>query len=208
MHKQKTDSWLEFRRGKWNASETHALMNAKDDFTQAGLTYIYTVASERMGSNRNEISSDAIRWGNKYEPFARDEYSLRTGYEVKEVGSVAHPDHPMVACSSDGIIVGEKGGWECKCPMNPANHVKYMHDVKNITSKHMTQLQQNMWINDLEWMDFSSFDPRIETSSFNLYTVRFHRDDKYIKRLEERINKAEEMVTEIVDSIIKRKGDF
>ena len=72
----------------------------------------------------------------------------------------------------------------------------------------MTQLQQNMWINDLEWMDFSSFDPRIETSSFNLYTVRFHRDDKYIKRLEERINKAEEMVTQIVDSIIKRKGDF
>jgi len=50
----------------------------------------------------------------------------------------------------------------------------------------MPQVQGNLWINDREWCDFISFDPRIDGDG-RLFIKRIYRDETYIKNLERRV---------------------
>ena len=200
MIKQGSEEWLENRRGKLNASETHIFMHKSDKITQGAMTQIYKILAERMGSQQPSTSSKAMSWGVDNENEAREAYIDKTGYCVEEVGSISHEKYPFICGSPDGVVIDEGGGIEIKCPYAPENHIKYADDLDFIKSKHYTQIMQNMWINDSQWWDFISYDPR--NKEMPIFIHRFHRDEKYIAFLEERLLRAEGLIQEMYENIL------
>ena len=206
MIEQGSQEWLENRMGKFNASETQVFMGKSPKLTQGAMTQVYKIVAERMGSNQPNKSSEAMRWGVKYENEARDTYIDRTGYCVEEVGSISHEQYSFICGSPDGVIIDERGGIEIKCPHAPENHIKYASDVEFIKSKHYTQIQQNIWINDSLWWDFISYDPR--SKQLPIFIHRFHRDEEYIKMLEARLLNAEQVAQQMYNEILNPNVEF
>ena len=126
------------------------------------------------------IKSYAMTWGTESEAFARAEYEAQTGAIVREVGFIKHADIPWVGASSDGLV-GEYGAIEIKCPFNSAVHLKTIRD--GMPGDHMAQVQGQMWVLGLSWVDFISYDPRLPPA-LRLHVQRIERDEKYIKDLE------------------------
>ena len=236
MIEQGSKDWLEFRCGKFNASEAGVLMNygtvfdIKDDtdpsllvwgeeikvelktktkrcfrpyFSDGGITLIETIVAERMGSRRKEINCSAVRWGSENEPHAVEEYMERTGFCVEETGSIPHDKYPFICGSPDGVIVEDGiavGGLEVKCPESIQNHIKYARNVDYIKKKHYHQIQQNIWINQTEWWDFVSYDPR--NVHMPIYINRFDRDNEYIEEIEHKLLLAESVANQMYEEIL------
>ena len=239
MIEQGSKEWLEFRCGKFNASECGVLMNygttfdIKEDtdpakmvygetievklktktklcfrpyFSDGGITLIETIVAERMGSRRKEVNCSAVRWGSENEPYAIEAYIEETGFCVEEVSSIPHEKYPFICGSPDGVVVDENGGIEVKCPESIQNHIKYARSVDYIEKKHKHQIQQNMWINEADWWDFVSYDPR--NRAMPIFIHRFKRDEEYIKKIEERLLLAEEVAQQIQHDIMFPNCEF
>ena len=206
MIEQGSKEWLEGRMGKFNASETHVFMSKSPKLTQGATTQVYKIVAERMGSHQPKKTSEAMRWGVELEDTAREAYIDKTGYCVEEVGSIQHEAYPFICGSPDGVIIDERGGIEIKCPHSPENHIKYAFDVEYIKSKHYTQIQQNIWINDSLWWDFVSYDPR--SRELPIFIHRFERDDEYIKMLEARLLSAEQVAQAMYNEIVNPNLEF
>jgi hypothetical protein len=67
---------------------------------------------------------------------------------------------------------------------------------------HMPQVQGQMWILDLEWVDFGSYDPRMPPN-LKLYIQRIQRDQKYIDILQKEVLQFLDEVQTKVDSFLK-----
>lgn len=146
--------------------------------------YLLRLVVERLtGEPVQTASSFAMQWGTDAEPYARAAYEEETGAIVREVGFMRHPQHAWVGASSDGLV-GEKGGIEIKSPHNSAIHLLTWE--VGMPEHHTAQVQGQMWVLGLEWVDFCSFDPRMQTGAehLKLYRQRIYRDDVYIAQLE------------------------
>jgi putative phage-type endonuclease len=186
---QGSTSWLQERAGHATAScfadimavgKTGKPLKARDD-------YLMKLVVERItGEPTPNVSSFAMNWGTDAEPYARAEYQLVTGSSVTEVGFAKHPVHKWVGASSDGRV-GTKGGVEIKCPYNSAIHLQTW--AEGMPEHHMAQVQGQIWILDLDWIDFCSYDPRMQNGAegLKLYCQRIERNDIYIKNLENEI---------------------
>lgn len=186
---QGSTSWLQDRAGHATAScfcdiialgKTGKPLKARDD-------YLMRVVVERItGEPVASASSFAMAWGTDAEPYARAEYEILTGATVREVGFVKHPVHKWIGASSDGLI-GDSGGIEIKCPHNSAVHLQTW--AEGMPEAHTAQVQGQMWILGLDWIDFCSFDPRMQNGAehLKLYKQRIPRDQKYIDDLEHQV---------------------
>jgi hypothetical protein len=82
-----------------------------------------------------------------------------------------------VAVDADGF---PEGLLEIK---NPST-VTHLQTINNgMDSDHMAQLQGGMWLLNLQWADFVSFDSRLP-AQYQLFIQRVPRDNEYILRLE------------------------
>lgn len=150
-------------------------LKARDD-------YLMRLVVERItGEPVQTPSSFAMQWGTEAEPYARSEYEVETGASVREVGFVKHPVHAWVGASSDGLV-GARGGIEIKCPHNSAIHLLTWQD--GMPEHHKPQVFGQMWVLGLDWIDFCSYDPRMQTGAehLKLYRQRIERDDAYISK--------------------------
>ena len=155
-------------------------LKARDD-------YLMQLVVERVtGEPTISASSFAMQWGTDAEPFARSEYELVTGATVKEVDFIKHASIPFVGASSDGMV-DDKGGIEIKCPNNSGIHLQTWSD--GMPDHHTAQVQGQMWVLNLAWIDFCSYDPRMQNgaSHLKLYIQRIERDQKYIDDLEKQV---------------------
>lgn len=184
---QGSAGWLHDRAGHATAScfcdilavgeKTGKPLKARED-------YLMRLVVERItGEPIASASSFAMAWGTDAEPYARAEYEIQTGNMVREVGFVKHPVISWVGASSDGLI-GANGGIEIKCPHNSAIHLATWRD--GMPGHHLAQVQGQMWVLGLEWIDFCSYDPRMQNGAehLKLYKQRIWRDEKYIIDLE------------------------
>lgn len=187
MSKQGSTEWLEARSGSATSScfidiiavskSTGKPLKARDD-------YMWKLVTERLYRSPIEaFTSGPTEWGKKLEPFARQAYEVETGNVVIASPFIPHPRIEFCGSSPDGLII-PGGGIEIKCPKDRRVHVQTwrygMHD------DHVPQVQGNIWVNDLEWMDFISYDPRAP-EDFRLYVQRITRNDKYILALESHV---------------------
>lgn len=146
--------------------------------------YLMRLVVERVtGEPIVTPTSFAMQWGTDAEPYARAAYEVETGATVREVGFVKHPVHAWVGASSDGLV-GATGGIEIKCPHNSAIHLQTWE--QGMPEHHKPQVQGQMWVLGLDWIDFCSYDPRMHAGAahLKLYRQRIERDDAYIAQLE------------------------
>lgn len=178
--------WLRDRAGHATASCFADILatGARGQPLKAREDYLMRLVVERItGEPVQTPSSFAMQWGTDAEPYARAAYEEETGSIVREVGFVKHPAHAWIGASSDGLV-GAKGGIEIKCPHNSAIHLLTWET--GMPEHHKPQVQGQMWVLGLDWIDFCSYDPRMHAGAehLKLYRERIARDDAYIASLE------------------------
>lgn len=182
--------WLRERAGHATASRFCDILavskkdgkplKARDDYLME------LVVEQITGEPIESASSFAMKWGTDAEPYARAQYEADTGSMVREVGFAKHPTIEWVGASSDGLV-GASGGVEIKCPFNSAIHLQTWAD--GMPEHHKPQVYGQMWVLGLEWIDFCSYDPRMQNGGahLKLYRQRIMRDDAYIADLEKQV---------------------
>lgn len=178
---QRSHDWLQARCGFPTGSGFKHLMakTAKGQPTAARSTYLWEKVAERIsGTPVQHYVNAAMQWGIDQEPVALAAYEAKTGFSVAPMGFVRHATL-ATGCSPDGIVDME-GLLEIKCP-NTTTHLQTV--LNGMDSDHMAQLQGGMWLCNLKWADFVSFDPRLP-EPYRLYIQRVPRDNEYILRLE------------------------
>jgi len=156
---QQTDEWFELRERRPLTASNGTAISANGK----GLdTLILKKLSERFStSERENFSNKHTDRGNEFEPLARAEYEMEMMVTVREVGFVANDKYELAGASPDGLI-GDKGGVEIKCFDDP-KHFLNIFDFK-IESGYMWQMQMQMLICELEWVDYVLYNPNFEQS--------------------------------------------
>jgi len=168
---QRTKEWFEMRLGVITGSR------CKNVFKSANLSFIDELIAERLSGEIVESpTTAAMRHGIMMEPVALDEYRMRTGHDAREIGFCIHDNLDYLAISPDALVYQNGtpiGGVEIKCP-STKKHVEYIRQNK-IPAEYISQVMHYFIVIDsLEWVDFVSFDPRIQK---NLFIFRIRRDD-------------------------------
>lgn len=167
-------------------------LKARDD-------YLMTLVCERLtGEPEQSASSFSMAWGTDAEAFARKEYELHTGSIVQEVDFKKHPTLSWIGASSDGLV-GNRGGIEIKSPYNSSVHLRTIE--KGMPEEHMPQVQGGMCVLELDWIDFISYDPRMN-SNLKICIQRVYRDQAYINALEEHVLQFLDEVQQKVDQFL------
>lgn len=202
---QRTDDWFAARLGKVTGSRVaDVIAKTKTGYSTSRANYLAQLAIERMtGQQAESYSNAAMEWGTTQEPFARNAYETLTGNLVEEVGFVIHPEIDMSGASPDGLV-GGNGLIEIKCP-NSATHIEYIRSEK-APAKYLPQMAFQMACTGREWCDFMSYDPRMP-DGLQIFLVRYHRDNEYIKEIESEIVKfLGEVDTTVAELLAKRNN--
>ena len=209
---QRSHDWLQARCGYPSGSGFKHLMGRKKptaaqlkagelgDHFAARETYLWEKVTERLtGQPVQHFVNQAMQWGIDQEQFAREAYEAKTGAIVSTTGFVRHA---TLCCgvSPDGIV-DMKGLLEIKCPTTPT-HLQTL--MNGMDQEHMAQLQGGMWVCNLKWADFVSYDPRLPPKH-QLYIQRVPRDDAYIARLEFEVVSFLADLTAIISKIEEQK---
>lgn len=187
MSEQGTQAWLNDRSGCATASrfaDIIAVSKSNGRPLKARDDYLWTLAGERLyGTPTEAFTAKATEWGKELEPFARQGYEIQTGNVIVPSGFVPHKSIDYCGASPDGLIESN-GGVEIKCPKDRRVHIQTWRDGMPVD--HLPQVQGNIWVNERDWFDFISFDPRAP-EEFRLYVQRIYRDDKYILALQSHV---------------------
>ena len=100
------------------------------------------------------------------------------------MGFVDHPEISYAGASPDGLV-DDCGLVEIKCP-NSNTHIEYILAGKPPT-KYIPQMAWQMACTGRKWVDFVSYDDRLDDESKHLFIVRYHRNDEYIAEIEEAV---------------------
>jgi putative phage-type endonuclease len=183
---QGTEKWLKVRLGKVTASGVaDVLAKTKTSVSASRGNYLIKLAIQRVtGEIEEGFTNDAMQWGKDYEAQARVAYEVASGNFVEQVGFVEHPSIKWFGCSPDGLVDGNAGLVEIKCP-NSATHWSYIK-ADAPPNKYFIQMQAQMACTGRDWCDFVSYDPRMPERS-QLFIKRVMREPDYIAEMEEQI---------------------
>lgn len=177
---QGSPAWLAARRGCITASR---FKDARDKLksgqpSKACIAYAMDVARERVGGLvPPTFQNAAMRTGQIEEPVARMMREAETGVFIEEAGFITTDDR-LFGISVDGLI-GEPGMWECKTMVSSAT--LFCALVDGDISEYRDQCVGGMWLLRKQWVDLSMWCPDLAL----LHTIRIHRDEQEIQRLED-----------------------
>jgi YqaJ-like viral recombinase domain len=194
----KTQAWLEQRKGKFTASEFNRLMTYedKDVFPDGANTYVTETVLEiiTIGESK-QIYNSAIEWGKENENEAVEVFSEKYGFEVYNYGEnqkfITLGKH--IGCTPDGLIESD-GGVETKCP-DSKTHLYYLETLtvenfKKECKDYYWQIQGSMYITTRKYWYFISYDPRFKKEDKRLFVLKIQRNETDIKKLENRLTEA------------------
>jgi len=117
---QRTDEWFESRLGKATASRiADIIAKTKTGPSASRENYAVQLVLERITQSKGEsYTNAAMQWGTETEPMARQQYELKRGVFVDEVGFIDHPTIAMSGASPDGLV-GADGGDQVPKQRNP-----------------------------------------------------------------------------------------
>lgn len=172
---QKSDEWFAIRKGRLTASQYDKVFNQKTLSLNKinALKHIDTMLGELYYKQDDMMRfkpSWAMERGIRLEDEARIDFEIRENVKVDEVGFVTNEsfgDH--IGCSPDGLIAGENGGVEIKCPL-PATHIKY-HREGVLPKEYRAQVHGSMAVCDADYWWFTSYCPDIKD-----FTLKVYRD--------------------------------
>lgn len=95
-----------------------------------------------------EISNDAIHFGNVLEDVVAEEFVARTGKKVRRDNRMLrHPEHKFMMANLDRVVVGEKALLECKTT-SQYNAEQWEDD--NVPAQYLCQIQHYMAVTGFE----------------------------------------------------------
>ena len=201
---QGSEEWLGARAGKITASRVSDVQaKIKTGEAAARRDYKAQIVAEILTGKPQEsgFTNEVMQWGTATEPAARVAYEAITGTLVDQVGLVLHPTIERAAASPDGLVGG--GLLEIKCPKT-ATHLQYVL-AGVVPAQYQPQMLWQMACTETAWCDFVSFDPRLP-ADLQLLVVRFERDDKRIKEMEDEVTAFLSEVDEIIAKLKARKS--
>lgn len=195
---QKSDAWHQVRKGKFTGSEIWKLMvesrSKSEALSETTKTYILEKIAEAHSNELvTKFETQAMQWGNEYEPLAKKWYAKQSGNSVKDIGFITLEGFDdYVGGSPDGLI-DYQGIIEIKCPFNSSNHIRHIlatkDDFKSELKEYYWQMQFYMACLNVEWCDFVSFDPRID-ADWGLHIKRITRNNDDIQLMKNKIEQA------------------
>lgn len=187
MSDQRTAAWFSARTGKLTASRmADAMAYTKDGKpASARVKLLQELVAERLTDAivPHYVTAD-MTWGIEQEPYAKAEYTLRTGREVLPCFFFDHFDIDNFGASPDGLV--EDGLLEAKCPRT-ATHIAWVADG-GVPKEHKPQMLAQMACTGRRWCDFVSFDPRIQGPK-RLFVVRFVPTPAELEKVEDEARK-------------------
>jgi len=200
---QRTDEWFESRLGKATASRiADIIAKTKTGPSASRENYAVQLVLERITQSKGEsYTNAAMQWGTETEPMARQQYELKRGVFVDEVGFIDHPTIAMSGASPDGLV-GADGLVEIKCP-NSATHMETLVSRK-IPQKYIPQMMWQMACTGRNWCDFVSFDPRFP-ENLQIFVERVEYDPTYARMLELEVTQFLDEVEKKVEILRKLK---
>ena len=184
---QRSEEWFLARKGKVTASKIADVM-AKGKGGAPSLTrqkYLDQLVTERLTRDIAEgYTNEAIQRGIEMEPAAIGAYQWVTGNMVEPAPFIQHLSIEMSGASPDGLVLSD-GLIECKCP-NSNTHIEYILAGKP-PAKYVPQMAWQLACTGRKWVDFVSYDDRLDDESKHLFIVRYERDDEYIAEIEEQV---------------------
>lgn len=184
---QGSEEWFQARLGLVTASNLSAVMAEGRDgdpsLTRADL--MHRLAGEEITGLPAEetFKSRAMERGKEMEDEAIADYERRKGVVVKRVGFATNfSGLKKFGASPDGLV-GFDGGVETKT-MRPDLMIPLLMKGAQMIPAHRAQVMGNMLVWEREWWDLKIFYPRMPD-----FTVRVYRDEVYIKRLHEEIER-------------------
>lgn len=194
------------KQGYITASSFKDLMakgKGKDSIGQGAYTIVDELVLDMIGVEKGELNASvpySCQWGIDHEWSAIETYQEETFREVLHpVEFRVAQSNPYVGGTMDGLV-GSKGGVEIKSPFNPLNHFQNLQDGKQLHTLYWYQVQGYLWIYELDWIDFVSYDPRFPKDK-QLYIERVTPDNETIQKLKERCEWAYNLATEKIRSI-------
>lgn len=211
--KQGSPDWDKLRLGIPTASNFHRIITPKTMKVSAqAVTYLHWLLAEWIiGEPLESPETQWMQRGAALEDQAVRSYCFEQNCEVKRVGFIT-TDDGKAGCSPDRLICRQEmrseliqctrfGALEIKCP-SPQVHVGNMLR-KEIDDDHKAQVQGQMWIVELDWVDVESYCPGLPT-----VIVRAQRDEKFIKALSEAVSAFNDTMLEVRERLSKEYGPF
>lgn len=172
------------------------------DWSEEAKNYAFRLAIERIsGEPLDEgFETFAMRRGHELEPMARAEHEVQTGLIVKRAGFVLSDDG--FGCSADGLI-GEDGGSEYKCFINPEK-LRSFH-IDHDASEVFEQAQGCMWLTGRKWWHIGLYCPALAPIGKQLWWRQFERDDAFIEAMRADLFRFRDLV-DSYESELKREA--
>ena len=190
---QRSQQWFEARLGVITGSR------AKQVFAKNNLPFIDELIAERMtGTIPDSFTSDAMKHGILFEPEAIRVYEETTKNKVEEIGFCVHDKYPFIAVSPDGLVKVDgkyQGAVEVKCPSSK-KHIEYIR-IGRVPAEYKAQvLHYFVVVEDLVWLDFVTYDPRMKSHKINVHRV--HRNE-----IQEEVDAALAAYLKFYDKLLK-----
>lgn len=180
---QNTPEWDAARLSIPTSSKFQEIVQTNGKRSKSREKYLFKLAGERLsGEKAVSYYGKSMETGHEREDESCQLYSLvdANGINVSKVGFCFYDERRDRGCSPDRLV-GDDGGLETK---NAEPHVQ-LDRLENGWSKamHFQQVQGSLYISGREWWDLRSYSRGIKP-----ITIRFERDEKFIKILDEEIN--------------------
>jgi len=179
---QGTPEWDACRLGIPTASNFGKILTAIGKMSAQRQDYMYDLAGEAVSGRHEEtFTSFRMQQGSEKESESRMVYEMENEIEVRQVGFVYKDERRMFGCSPDGLIDPD-GGFESKDAKFTVQ-IKRLFDGKMVT-EHIPQVQGCLYVCERDWWHFRSY-----CSGLPSLDIRCERDEKYISRLSEELEK-------------------
>lgn len=169
---QGTQEWLDARTGVITGTRLKQVLGTQSK------ALLYELIAESLAPAKDGGTSEAMERGSELESDALMVYEA-TGTVTEQVGFVLHDEYDWLGLSPDALVKKGKmyiGAVEIKCP-DTKTHIKYLEEAK-IPSEYRAQVMQYFLVCDtLEWLDFVSYDPRIQVPEYQMSIVRVTREE-------------------------------
>jgi hypothetical protein len=173
---QRSPEWFDLKIGKITGTRVSKV--CKPD----NLPLIDELIAESVTGEQKQIYvNDKMQRGIDLEPIAIEQYEISTGNQVDQIGFVTSSKYDWLGLSPDGLI-RKNGkyikGVEIKCP-DTDTHVRYIRQNKLPAEYRHQIINYFLVCDDLESVDFVSFDPRFSIKPIHVITVyrKFLQDD-------------------------------
>tara|TARA_Y100000310_G_scaffold75263_1_gene71531 strand:- start:4995 stop:5618 length:624 start_codon:yes stop_codon:yes gene_type:complete len=199
---QGTDEWHKLRLGFFTASNfglaiTGTGKDPSESSRRGRDLYLYKLVGETLtGKAEKSYKSHAMERGNELEPFARAAYQEHTLEEVKQVGFIYDGG---IGYSPDGLV-GEDGLIEIKSPI-ASTFATYLYNRK-VPTGYMPQIQGGLLVSGRKWCDFVAYHPDFDEDTI---IIRVYRNEEFITKLKENLDKMIEKRDKILKQIKERK---